>query len=400
MNQRTDISKYVIHSVRKPNQNDFPKGDYEFDENDYFPLVYGEKLQSEFEVLKNVIREGGLRAHLSFRNGKATIYGNTPVICFTEMPLINFLQYVSVRNDRTKFTEYGVAVLKKEMFKIDGRPVISGLSSDNTFDYLDASKRILKPEILPFAEQYRYVKLDLSAGNDWTHEREWRIACRTKDFSVLDNYRADVFLTFGLNIFSNFYFSEVVIIVKTEQEAEDIFQDVQDQLDSGYAAGGEEFYTDIKYLIVEKALAHIKEYNLNSIEELPDDIYYKHTYEAISDIEKEKVAAAFKMCSELSAGFADDFFKIHGLDTEDKKLNFDAAGFARIVSYHSDNKFYRYMLAENLGSVVSGSLWVKKLSAYDLDLQSITYQEYMCRRQCEILNAEIEDIFTVSSNLD
>lgn len=400
MNQRTDISKYVIHSVRKPNQNDFPKEEYDFYENDYFPLLYGEKLQSEFDVLKNIIREGGLRAHLSFRKGKATIYGNTPVICFTEMPLINFLQYVSLRNDRTRFTEYGVAVLKKEMFKIGGRPVISGLSAENEFEFADASKRIIKPEILPLTEQYRYVKLDLSAGNDWTHEREWRIACTTKDFSILDNYRADVFLTYGLTIFSDCYFSEVVIIVKTEQEAEDIFQDVQDQLDSGYAAGGEEFFTGIKYLIVEKALEHIKEHNTNSIEELPEDIYYRHTYETITEIEKKRVTLAIKKCAELSKGFADEFFRLHNLDTEEKKLNFDASGFARVVSYKSDNKFYRYMLEENLGSAVSGSLWIKKLSDYDLDLQSVRYQEYLCKRQSEILNAEVADIFTVSSNLD
>ncbi|MNE85831.1 hypothetical protein D3C80_1828720 [compost metagenome] len=92
------------------------------------------------------------------------------------MPLINFLQYVSLRNDRTRFTEYGVAVLKREMFKISGRPVISGLSAENKFEFADASKRIIKPEILPLTEQYRYVKLVLSSGNDWTHEREWRIA--------------------------------------------------------------------------------------------------------------------------------------------------------------------------------------------------------------------------------
>ena len=148
---RTDISKFVIHSVRKPNQNDFPNDDHEFSEHDYFPLLSGEKLQDEFDVLTNIIREGGLRANLSFRNGKSTIYGNNPVICFTEMPLINFLQYVKLRDNRSRFTEYGVALLKKEVYKNGGRPVISGLSSENKFEYLDSSKRIIKPAILHFS---------------------------------------------------------------------------------------------------------------------------------------------------------------------------------------------------------------------------------------------------------
>jgi DNA-binding XRE family transcriptional regulator len=400
MSHRTDISKYLIHSVRKPNQNDFPKEKYDFDENHYLPLTYGENLNNEFEVLTNIIREGGLRADLSFRKGKSTIYGNIPVICFTEMPLINFLQYVNLRNDRTRFTEYGVALLKKEIYENGGRPVISGLSSDIEFKYEDASKRILKSEILPLAEQYRYVKLDLSAGNDWTHEREWRIACKTEDFTVHDDYHGNSFTTYGLNIFSDLLFSEVILIINTEQEVKNIFQNVQDQLDSGYADGGQEFCNNIKYLIVEKALAYINNHHINSIEELPEDIYYSHAYETISEIEKEKVTAALKKCSDLSKDFAEEFFRLYNLNTEQKKQNFDVSGFARVASYKSDNKFYRYLLSENLGSAVSGSLWLHKISEYDMHLQSITYQEYLCKRYCEILNIEIADIFGVSSNLD
>lgn len=397
---RTDISKYVIHSVRKPDQNDFPKKDYDFNENHYLPLTYGDNLNNEIEVLTNIVREGGLRADLSFRKGRSTIYGDTPVICFTEMPLINLLQYVNLRNNRTRFTEYGVAVLKNEMYDNGGRPVISGLSSEDKFEYLDASKRILKPEILPFAEQYRYVKLDLSVGNDWTHEREWRIACKTKDFTVHDDYNGNSFMTYGLNIFSDMLFSEVILIVNTKQEAIDLFQDVQDQLDSGYARGGQEFCNNIKYLIVEKAVAYINENNISNIEALPDTIYYKHSYEKLSEGEKQQVAVALKKCSDLAKDFADDFFKLHNLDTKEKKQNFDASGFARVESYKSDNKFYRYLLSEDLGVAVQGSLWLNTISKYDMKLQSITYREYICKKYCEILNQEIANIFIVSSNLD
>lgn len=399
---RSDISKYVIHSVRKPNQKDWPNEEHEFSDHDYFPLRGGEKLSDELDVLTNIIREGGLRANLSFRNGKSTIYGDNPVVCFTEMPLINLLQYVSQKNDRTRFTEYGVAVLKNELFTNGGRPVISGLSSENKFEYLDANRRILKPEVLPLSEQYRYVKLDLSNKNDWTHEREWRIACdrANMDFTVHDDYRYDTFLTYGVNIFSDFLFSEVILIIKTEEEAKSIFQLVQDQLDSCYAQGGMEFCNTIRYLIIDTAVDFIKENQVNSIEELPDTIYYTHSYEELSQSEKEKVNSVIDKCVEISPQFAEEFFHAHGLDTDEKKLNFDISGFAIVVSHVSDNKYYRHLLNENFGSAVSGSIWLKGLTKNIPHLQSLSYQEYICKKQSEFLNTELADIFSVYSKLD
>lgn len=400
MNTRTDLSKYMIHSVRRPSVQDYPLD--QDDELNYFPLLSGESIEDEFEVLINIIREGGLRAGLSYRNGKATIYGNTPVVCFTEMPLINFLQYVRIRKRRDRFTEYGIALLKNEVCKNGGRPVISGLSEENEFEYLDKSKRIIKPEILPFSEQYRYVKLDMDTGNDWTHEREWRIACDSNQnfLTVLDDYRNDIFETCGLNIFSDMFYSEAVIIIKTEDEAKHIAKIVRDQLDSGYAKGGEEFYTVIRYLIVDKALEFMKTANINSIEELPSNAFYTHVEETLTDAEKGKVRAALQKCSEASLHFANEFFKEYNLDTVEKQVNFDIAGYAVVCSYDSDNKFYRYLLIENYGSAVSGSLWLNNLNDNAPHLQSITYQEYLCKKQSEILNNELDSIFTVYSKLD
>ncbi len=115
--KRTDVSDYLIHFVRKPNPLDAPKNNEWFDENSYFPLVLSEALINEFDVLINVIKEGGLRANFSFRKGHQTVYGYDPVICFTEMPLINFLQYVLQRNKIDRVSEYGFAILKQEAYK-------------------------------------------------------------------------------------------------------------------------------------------------------------------------------------------------------------------------------------------------------------------------------------------
>ncbi|MBG6188401.1 hypothetical protein [Flavobacterium sp. CAN_S2] len=397
--RRTDMSKYLIHSVRKSEERDLPNEEHEFNEHNYFPLLCGEKLDNEFDVLKNIIREGGLRANLSFRNGKATIYGNNPVICFTEMPLINFLEYVKLRHNSSRITQYGVAMLKKEVYKNGGRPVISGLSTEN-FEYLDAQKKILKPEILPLAEQYRYVKFDFTT--DWTHEREWRIVCNRdeKNFNLLDDYNLNVFDTYGLNIFSDFYFSEVIIILYSEDEAKEIHEIVQDQLDSNYAKSGQEFYTKIKYLIVQKAIELLEEKQYKSIEDLPNNVFYKHTYETLTEIEIEKVKNALKKCTQLSKQFADEFFELHNLHTEESRLNYDISGFATVTSLHSNNKYYRYLLNEKFANAVDGSIWLKNLSAEIPSLQSLTYQEFITKKQSEFLNEEIENIFYYYSKVD
>lgn len=397
--RRTDISKYLIHSVRKPEESDLPNKPYEFDDHNYFPLLQDEKLSNEFDVLKNIIREGGLRANLSFRNGKATIYGDNPVICLTEMPLINFLEYVRLRHNPSRITQYGVAMLKKEVYKNGGRPVISGLSTEK-FEYLDAQKKILKPEILPFSEQYRYVKFDFFT--DWTHEREWRIVCNREEekFTILDDYHLDYFETYGLNIFSDFYFSEVIIILYSETEAKEIHQIVQDQLDSGYAKSGQEFYTKIRYLIVQKAIELLDKKQFNSIEDLPESVFYEHTYEVLTEIEVEKVKNALNKCSNLSKQFANEFFNLYNLHTEESRLNYDISGFSVVTSSHSDNKYYRYLLNENYADAVNGSIWLKNLSEDIPNLQSLTYQEYISKKQSEILNKEIDNIFHYYSKVD
>jgi len=255
---RTDISKYLIHSVRRPNNNDLPQDNSMIDDDEelYYPLKEDRTLYNEFDSLINIIEEGGLRASRSFRNGKATVYGGDPVVCFTEMPFINFIQYVKERDDRYCFTEYGIALLKKEVFENNGRPVISGLSNDNKFKFEDEKRRIIQPDILPYKEQYRYVRLDLINGTDWTHEREWRIKCEftKKYFSVRNDDILNTYMTWGVNVFSDLLFSEIIIILKTEEEAKEMQSIVQKQLDHSYSRGGEEFCTKIKYLIIDKAI--------------------------------------------------------------------------------------------------------------------------------------------------
>lgn len=309
MKKRTDISKYLIHSVRRPLVNDFPQ---EGEEELYFPLindlkVHNDSKDSIFSSLINIIKEGGLRASRSFRKRKATVYGGDPVVCLTEMPLINFIQYIKDRNDKYKFSEYGIAILKKEAFKNKGRPVISGLSYDNKFEFENNDKRILHPNILPYKEQYRYVKLDLVNGTDWTHEREWRIKCEydKKHFHIKSKESLDVYMTWGVNMFSDIFYSETIIILKTKEEAVEIQQIVQKQLDNGYSKGGEEFYNKIKYLIIDKAVEYLENNSLTRIEDLPIDTFYKHVYEEITENEKKEIKEIIQECTNLGSYFSE-----------------------------------------------------------------------------------------------
>lgn len=395
---RTDISKYLIHSVRRPDNTDL----YQVDEDEqlYYPLRENSEINDEYESLINIIEEGGLRASRSFRNGKATIYGGDPVVCFTEMPLINFIQYVKDRDDRYRFTEYGIALLKNELYKNGGRPVISGLSSDNNFKFEDNNRKILKSDVLPYKEQYRYVNLDLIKGTDWTHEREWRIKCENKYFSVRDDKVLNIYLTWGLNVFSDSLFSEIIIILKTEEEAKDIQKIVQQQLDCGYCNGGEEFCNKIKYLIIDKAICYLVNNSLTRIEDLPIDTFYRHSYEEISDAEKTKIRLIISECSDLATKFADEFVAKSKIEKGKDGFYEDICGSCYVASYKTTNKYMRFLLKEGVATSIGDCFWLDKLHNSVPFIQCMSYYEYIAHKQCDFLNEKIDKIFTTYSIRD
>ena len=391
---RTDISKYVIHSIRRPNKNDLPQNNEE--EQLYYPLAENEEIKDEFESLVNIIEEGLLRASRSFRNGKATVYGGDPVVCFTEMPLLNFIQYVKERNNRYRFTEYGIALLKEDVYKNYGRPVIAGLAKDNLFEYEDQKKRIIKPEILPYKEQFRYVNLDLKNGTDWTHEREWRIKCDFQDKHGVSDY----YFTWGVSIFSSFLFSEAIIILKTEEEARTIQSIVQKQLDNEYSRGGQEFCNNIKYLVLSKAIKYFDNNSLTRIEDLPANAFYTHSYKEINEQEKQKIKEIISECIGLGPTFADEFAKNTTIEKDENGLYKDTCGFSHVASYKTTNKYLRYLLKEKIATPIDECLVLYELQEKVPFEQSMSYHEYIAQKQCAFLNKKIENIFTTYSIID
>jgi|SRR5690606_2270332 len=136
--KRTGISDYVIHFLRRQDVKDLP---IVFELGGQLHLADNDKIarMTEMECVFNIIAEGGLRGSFSFRNGKATIYGFEPTICFTEMPIINLLEYRNLRKNPYRVSDYGTAVKRKILFKKGGRPVIYGLSCS------DLSRAVVRP---------------------------------------------------------------------------------------------------------------------------------------------------------------------------------------------------------------------------------------------------------------
>ena len=116
-------------------------------------LPFGINAFNAFEVLKNIIKECGIRYNYSFRKRITTLYGGEPVVCFTEMPIHSLIQYAKLRSGNSNST-YGIAIKKTDAYKYGARPVIYGLSPNSTFEYLEKSdtKRILKPSVLPIED--------------------------------------------------------------------------------------------------------------------------------------------------------------------------------------------------------------------------------------------------------
>jgi hypothetical protein len=95
---------------------------------------------------------------------RPTVMGPYPVVCFTEQPL-QFLAE-STKADRNRYTKFGIAVRKDELFYYGGRPVI--YSDQPTLEQLPDELKYLWVHYDPTALWKRSYPID------FTHEREWR----------------------------------------------------------------------------------------------------------------------------------------------------------------------------------------------------------------------------------
>ncbi len=155
--------------------------------------------------LISIVNSGIIIPNWAIRNGVPTIYGAYPAVCFTEQPLWAFHHYVLSRNDASKVSGYGVLIHKNDLFASGGLPVIYGANNISCFNEGEegfvAGKRIMRPESIPYYEQYRFVNYNPNrdvSPIDWTFEREWRWSA-SNDAVQLGGYPLSGKITFSSN---------------------------------------------------------------------------------------------------------------------------------------------------------------------------------------------------------
>src|SRR5688572_14341225 len=89
-NIRFDLSPFLIHFFRRL---DFAKADANFTPENWGPgEIVEDAAVTAFFLLRNAIRLQRLWATWSMRNGRRTVYGPHPAVCFTDMPIAAFIE--------------------------------------------------------------------------------------------------------------------------------------------------------------------------------------------------------------------------------------------------------------------------------------------------------------------
>ncbi len=245
---RIDLSDNLIHFVSELDMSteDYNKSEMHPKEYAMNGDIVEQDSLSPFFILRRIIRNLQLISTWSYRKGHRTIYGEFPAVCFTEMPISEFVKTSIDRQSKgQKISNYGLIFDKKQMFKIGARPVIYGISRPVSVIDKNGAK-FLTPEVFDKKELYRYVafKLDrLPYPIDWTHEREWRWPNYDYKYYPIDlvlwgekecdeelkdlyRQREEERIDFhGLNI-NKHSLSNIGIILRTEEQARLIIRDI------------------------------------------------------------------------------------------------------------------------------------------------------------------------------
>ena len=174
-----------------------------------------------FEVLRKIMTDGSLKCSWSERNSKKTVFGSKPAVCFTEMPLFALFDYANKRNDTQKVSQYGVALMMKELFNRGARNVIYGLTGHSPVE--TEANGEWRVSNLPDEEQYRYMLSGIDEINDWLHEREWRwVDPESKGYlPIWKNIPNQYFQGFS----PDYSWQIIVLLVKTMDEAKIVASD-------------------------------------------------------------------------------------------------------------------------------------------------------------------------------
>ncbi|CAJ0784739.1 DUF4427 domain-containing protein [Ralstonia chuxiongensis] len=230
---RFDLSDYLIHFFRDVdmmgrNAIVMPEnmGWHSLAEDTFYPAIF---------MLRAAIRNGRLWATWSYRKEARTIYGPSPAVCFTDMPIAAFVEASRERHARGEaMGEVALVFPKAKMRTLGARSAIYGLSKDPTVwpGGQGGGPRVFPADVLPLQEQYRYITDAYPI--DWSHEREWRWPCRVKYPDWEGDSVANWFDIPGLDFYDT-QISGIGAIVKTRAQAESVIQDMLTLVDAGMA---------------------------------------------------------------------------------------------------------------------------------------------------------------------
>ncbi|MEO3475506.1 hypothetical protein AAFN86_26880 [Roseomonas sp. CAU 1739] len=396
--RRHDHTAWLTHFVRdRRAEQDFPGEDE--DECGHYAGGELEWDARAFDVLKTIIRLGGIMPGYSFRKGRTTIYGGQPAVCATEMPLYAFATYARERAKAGNVSAYGISFLKSEFYAAGGRPAIYGLSTSNVhYVQNTATCRIIDEAVLPQREQFRYVAhnpVGLTGRIDWSHEREWRWIPQNVDLDqiwVKDNF-GKLGPTPAMPIFKGLLggrpFTRVCIIVWSSEEADEIRR----QLTGIYLAGSNNYDTPFDKKLIERshiiilqdvvdAVERGSNLNAQTIEGLAQaQLLQPITITDVpTDAEKiieDAIAAAGLAVKTADAAFAAE----HG-------KSFSGFGYAHATTTDVTHPIVQYLITIGKASgPFDGEVWIDYPGPKGSG--DIYYAETMCRAAAEALSEKL-----------
>ena len=401
--QRLDLTEWVIHFVHDRKTDNDTVGLYEdyllfkdelsgtqneelredyfrmpdyFDENGKRVNIFSSYEENEYEideeayaidVLKKILHDGFIHSGWSLRNMVSTVYGPYSAVCFTEMPLYALVEYAKVRGEKDGYVgNYGIAFRRNELFDAGARPVIYGLSSEYKETDVDENGvcqgRLLHPDCgIGKHEQYRYVSTSLHKKNgrtiDWTHEREWRWPLQDSHYDVPG-------IPFFLSKDYADFFTDVIIIVGTDEEMEDVLLHLKTLYDAGSTDTGREYNRSIiasaRVLSLE-TVSKLKniDYHTMKIENLPmRQMKIMPTFKVSPEL-LEKVKRAVKEAGRIAVCSVDKYLKENpGFDE-----NVGEWGWAHIITYEVSEVTQALQDAE-LATTYSDGIYYIKVDEY------------------------------------
>jgi len=161
--RRSDMSTYLVHWTTK----------YDFD-----AIVRSGFLVPHFAARWNYKDEGG-----------HTIYGGRPAVCFTEMPIGNWIQSIAAHH-RYSEQRWGIAIPKQLLYAYGARPVLYVLHKPDSKPECPEEKLWRE---CPDEEKFRLCNFKYIPKPDWTHEREWRV-CANGELNERIGLKNDTFV--------------------------------------------------------------------------------------------------------------------------------------------------------------------------------------------------------------